>query len=97
MRDIRVGIVGAGGRGWIGKLAHKPGQGSAVVACCDVDDEVLAEAPSIYGQNVFLTKNVGTLLGTDVEAVFICTPDWLHEEQAYVTKDYISWLASFRS
>lgn len=79
-----MGVIGAGGRGWIGQLAHKPGKGSVVVACCDVDDEILAEQPKHYGENILLTKNVGELLAADIDAVFICTPDWLHEEQACV-------------
>jgi predicted dehydrogenase len=36
---IKLGVVGTGGRGGLARHAHKPEEGSAVVACCDIDEK----------------------------------------------------------
>ena len=35
MSDLRFGLVGLGARSQIGQYAHKPGEGSAIVAVAD--------------------------------------------------------------
>jgi len=82
MNDLRIGVLGSGGRGRLAGRAHKPGAGSAVVACCDIRDEVLARAREWYGGGVFVTKSPAELLKQNLDAVMICTPDFLHEEHA---------------
>jgi predicted dehydrogenase len=80
--DLRIGVLGAGGRGGLARRAHQPGEGSAVVACCDIRDEVLARMREWYGEGVFVTKSPAELLKQNLDAVMICTPDFLHEEHA---------------
>ncbi|HKJ85245.1 MAG TPA: Gfo/Idh/MocA family oxidoreductase [Spirochaetia bacterium] len=80
MEDLRIGVIGAGGRGSIAKHAHKPGGGSRVVACCDTVPEHLDQAREWYGSDIFTTADYRTLLEQELDAVFVTTPDFLHEE-----------------
>ncbi len=82
MQDLQIGVIGAGGRGGLARHAHRPNEGARVVACCDLDDDVLAQQRAHYGQSVFTTHDLDELLRQNIDAVFICTPDYLHEEQA---------------
>lgn len=82
MNDLQIGVIGVGGRGGLARHAHRPGEGSRIVACCDVSELMLEKGREWYGNDIFTTSDVKTLLAQDVDAVFICTPDWLHEEQA---------------
>ena len=36
MDDLRIGVIGSGGRGGLARHAHLPGEGSRVVACCNI-------------------------------------------------------------
>jgi predicted dehydrogenase len=87
MGNLRVGVIGSGGRGGLARHAHQPGKGSCVVACCDLDDTVLAQNREWYGPRVFVTKDVRQLLRRKLDAVFVCTPDFLHEEHALMALD----------
>jgi predicted dehydrogenase len=80
--DIRLGIIGAGKRGWLAALAHRPEQGARIVACCDLEDRALDECRRRYGAGVFTTKNYRELLDRELDAVFVTTPDHCHEEHA---------------
>jgi len=80
--DLRVGVIGAGGRGWLSQHAHRPGKGSRIVACCDVNAETLAAYRERYGRDIHTTSDYRELLRFDVDAVFVCSPDFLHEEHA---------------
>lgn len=81
IRQCRIGVIGAGGRGGIARHAHRPEAGTAVVACCDVSTRALEQAKDWYG-NIRTTTSLDELLGESLDAVMICSPDWLHEEQA---------------
>lgn len=82
MSDLRIGVIGSGGRGGLARYAHRPGDGSRVVACCDIDEAVFARNRTWYGDDVFTTTNHVELLERDLDAVFVTTPDYLHEEHA---------------
>jgi len=87
MADLRVGVIGSGGRGGLARHAHKPGEGSQVVACCDISDKALEANRKWYGPRVFTTKEPRQLLRRKLDAVFVCTPDFLHEEHALLALD----------
>lgn len=82
MKHLRIGVIGTGGRGRLARHAHRPEEASQVVACCDIRDDVLAQTGEWYGDGVFVTKEVGKLLQQELDAVMVCSPDWLHEEHA---------------
>jgi len=82
-QDLQIGVIGSGGRGGLlGSLAHRPGRGSRVVACCDTNPATLAQNRALYGPDIFTTGDDRALLARDLDAVIIATPDFLHEEQA---------------
>lgn len=88
MQDLKIGVIGAGGRGGLARHAHKPGNGSRVVACCDPDEDVLAGQREHYGNDIYKTGDFVELLQQDVDAVFICSPDNFHEEQAVAALEH---------
>ncbi|MCD6365865.1 MAG: Gfo/Idh/MocA family oxidoreductase [Planctomycetes bacterium] len=81
--ELRIGVIGAGGRGALAGAAHKPDEGTRVVAGVDIRPEALQQFQQRYGQDVFVGDDYRQLLRRDdVDAVFVTTPDWLHEEHA---------------
>ena len=81
--DLRIGVIGAGGRGVLAQFAHRPDEGVRVVAGADVRKAALDEFRSRYGANAFVTADYRELLDkADVDAVFVTAPDYLHEECA---------------
>jgi predicted dehydrogenase len=82
MEDLKIGVIGSAGRGIIATHAHKPGAGSRVVACCDIDPATLERNKERYGADLWVTQRYDELLQQDLDAVFITTPDFLHEEMA---------------
>lgn len=83
MNDLKLGIIGSGGRGLVlGGAVHAPGRGARVVACCDLDLDVLKTNRRAYGRDVLATQNYDELLASELDAVIVATPDFLHEEHA---------------
>lgn len=82
MTDLRVGVVGLGARGGLAGLAHRPGQGSAVVAACDPMADRRERAAASYGSDVALVDDYRALLQAGLDAVFVLTPDHTHAEVA---------------
>lgn len=81
--DLLLGQIGSGGRGaHLGRLAHRPGRGARVVACCDSHPAALAQNRTDFGADIFTTSDYRALLARDLDAVIIATPDFLHEEHA---------------
>jgi len=74
--------LGSGGRGVIAGRAHHPGEGSRVVACCDLNPATLERNREVYGREIYTTGDFRELLKRDVDAVFVTSPDFLHEEIA---------------
>jgi predicted dehydrogenase len=52
-----------------------------------VSDEALARNREAYGADVFTTSDYRELLEQAPDAVFVCTPDFLHEEHALAAID----------
>jgi len=82
-RALRIGVIGAGGRGWLAAAAHHPEDGVSVVAGADVDPQALTAFRERYGADAFVTSDYRALLALpDIDAVFVTSPDFLHEEHA---------------
>ena len=71
MQDLQIGVIGSGGRGGLARYAHHPGNGSRVVACCDVDPAVFERNKQQYGSDLYLTADYRELLRRDLDAVFV--------------------------
>lgn len=82
MNDLQIGVIGAGGRGKLAAHAHRPGRGSRIVACCDTRESVLAQCRARYGSGIFTTSDYQSLLARELDAVFVCSPDFLHHAHA---------------
>lgn len=81
--DLQIGIIGSGGRGAnLGRMAHRPGKGARIVACCDRSPATLERNRADYGADIFTTGDYPALLARDLDAIIIATPDFLHEEHA---------------
>ncbi|MFA9477935.1 Gfo/Idh/MocA family protein [Phycisphaerales bacterium AB-hyl4] len=87
MDDLKIGVIAAGGRGRLAKHAHKPGEGSRITAICDIDTEKLAQLKEDYGSDVRATTDYREMLEADLDAIFVCSPDFLHEEHALAALD----------
>ena len=85
MKKIRIGIIGVGG---IGKGRHLNEmlkcEGAEVVALCDIDAERLEAARQLAGisQDKCYTDYHELIDDADVDAVEVCTPNYLHAEMA---------------
>lgn len=62
--------------------AHRPGDGSAVVACCDTNPERFDMCRQAFGPEVFTTTDRAELLKQGLDGIFITTPEACHEEDA---------------
>jgi predicted dehydrogenase len=85
MQNLKIGVIGSGGRGVIAAHAHNLGEGSRVVACCDINPATLEQNKETYGSGVFVTHDYQELLRQDLDAVFVTVPDFLHEEVVIAT------------
>lgn len=80
--DYGIGVIGVVGRGSLAGHAHKPEQGIRLVAGADVHPPFLKRFQEKY-QPDFVTEDYRELVARDdVDAVFVCSPDYLHEEHA---------------
>ena len=81
--ELRIGVIGAGGRGSLAGHAHNPDDGVRLVAGADVRPEALDDFKQRYGPDVFVTTDYRELLAkADIDAIFVTSPDYLHEEHA---------------
>lgn len=79
---MRFGVIGWGLRAPIAKIAHQPDKGHQLVALADPSEEAQANFIEFVGNDVFTTRDYRDLLDKDLDAIFVLSPDWLHEEQA---------------
>ncbi len=76
-----VGLIGCGGRGGSLASALLEATDARLVAMCDLFDEQIAKAKDRIGtQSPEEYDNLNELLDTDVDAVIIATPPFLHAE-----------------
>ena len=76
-----VGLIGCGGRGGSLTIALLEATDAKLVAMCDLFDEQIAKAKERIGlQSPKEYRDMNELLATDVDAVIIATPPFLHAE-----------------
>lgn len=82
-KELGIGVIGAGGRGRLSRAAHRPEDGVCIRGVCDILDEPLEKYREEYGRDLFTTDDYRRLLEqTSIDAVFVSSPDYLHEEHA---------------
>ena len=85
MKELKIGVIGAGGRGVLARSAHIPEKNCRIVAGADVNPKGLEALQEFVGddQELMLTNDYRDILKRDdIDAVFVTTPDFLHEEHA---------------
>ncbi len=89
MQELRIGVIGAWGRGALARYAHDPDNGVRVVAGADPVDAQLEHFKDHYGaDDVRVYHDYRELLEQDdIDAVFVTSPDFCHEEQAVAALD----------
>ncbi len=85
-RVLRIGVLGAGGRGGLASNVLQEGSGAVITALCDIRPEAF-ESPAWKSlkndKSIFRTDDYKKVLARkDVDAVFVTVPDYLHEEFA---------------
>ncbi len=80
---INLAVVGADRRGRISLLAHRPENGFRLAAACSLTPECLSVYREKCGNEILITDDYQRILDDPlIAAVFVCTPDFLHEEHA---------------
>ncbi len=83
MKGLNIGVIGAGGRGSVVSLVEKAADDVRLAAAADIRPEVLERFKEKHGSDTFVTNDYRKLLELDdLDAVFVCSPDFLHEEHA---------------
>jgi len=83
MKQINIGVIGAEGRGAIARHAHCPGEGVFIRAASTLNLDNIRRMKDEFGADFLTTTDYREILARpEINAVFICTPDFLHEEQA---------------
>ena len=78
---LRIGVIGWGLRGGLAALAHKPEEGVELVGLAD-PSESAREAFLQKFPDACVTPDYRDFIASKLDAVFVTSPDWLHEEQA---------------
>src|SRR4051794_9941631 len=78
---VRIGLIGAGSRGTYTTTAVAKDGRAKVTAICDVVEDHAAKAKAKTGAaDAKLYSNYKDVLASDVDAVIIATPVYLHPE-----------------
>lgn len=81
-KELRIGVIGCGGRGALARHAHKPEEGVHLVAATDTVPKCLEDFSREFPGS-FVTDDYRKLLRRkDIDAVFVTTPDFCHEQHA---------------
>jgi len=87
MKKIRIGVIGACGRGNLARHCHNEAEGVELVAGADIYEDKIAKFKSEMKEK-FNYEPTGYLdykemiQKENLDAVFVTSPDWCHEEQA---------------
>jgi len=80
--DICFGVVGYGARGAIAVNAHQPENGLRVVAVAEMRPARQQTFRDTFGEDAAVYEDYREMLDRkDIDAIFITSPDFLHEEQ----------------
>ena len=82
MNELRVGVIGVTGRGVLARNAHQPANGVRLVAGADTNPAALAKFKADFADASVTDDYRKLLRWPDVDAVFVCAPDHLHEKMA---------------
>ncbi len=83
MNELRIGVIGVGGRGTLADLFNNTDRNSRVVAGADPDEKQLAAFRERNRDAAFVTADYRALLQrSDIDAVGVFSPDYCHEEHA---------------
>jgi len=74
---FKVGFIGFGARAGLWRHVHRPEEGTAVTAVCDVSERGRADAATAL-PDALVTDSLSELLGSGVQAVVIVTSDDQH-------------------
>lgn len=81
MSELRIGIIGAAGRGTMATHWHDPAGRSVVVGAADVSDGALDWFRKNVNDKGFVTKDHRELLDRkDIDAIAVMSPDFTHEQ-----------------
>ena len=79
---MRFGVIGWGLRKSIAQQAHDPDKGLELVALADPYPEACQSFCDYLGKEAFCTSDYRELLTMGLDAIFILSPDHMHEEHA---------------
>ena len=82
MKTLKIGAIATGGRGRNAWQAHMPEEGVEMVAGADISAEANAAFKEQFPNAEVFTDYRDVLKIKDIDAVFISTPDYCHEEMA---------------
>ena len=82
MKNLKIGLIGIGLRGRIGRHLHKPENGTEVIAGADINLKAHEDIKEFVPDIALFTDYREMLKMPELDAVIIATPDYLHEEMA---------------
>ena len=82
METLKIGLIGIGLRGRIGRHLNDPGKGTQVIAGADPDIKSHEDIKQFVPDIMLFTDYKEMLKLPELDAVIIATPDYLHEEMA---------------
>ncbi|MBN1902455.1 Gfo/Idh/MocA family oxidoreductase, partial [Candidatus Sumerlaeota bacterium] len=81
MSEVRIGVIGATGRGGMSIHWHKPGGRSIVAGAADVSEKALDWFRKNINDKAFTTTDYRALLERkDIDAIAVMSPDFTHEK-----------------
>lgn len=85
MSKLRIGVIGAGHRGYFLTYFHQPEEGgrSIITALAEIDDKAIDTFKEHVTEDAYFTNDYKELLEReDVDAIIILTEDYKHIDQA---------------
>jgi predicted dehydrogenase len=84
VREIRIGLIGAWGRGQLAFSAHRPSENIRIVAGADPSEKSIEKFRAKFANEPIAVYNDyrAMLEKEKLDAVFVCSPDYCHEEHA---------------